>query len=425
MRQRNIFFAVLLLLGSSGLSGCASGAVPEIRGMIAQGTHVDNLDLSGLEVKDGKVKLEGWAKDRLAEKIVLVYNETEIPVALSELGIELDLGKTWEKVSLAQGSAVSAQVTVDKTKAAEVLHSKLNGLAKPAQDASYRIVNDKFVLQPGVPGKAVVVDSLLSQLDVKSAQEIPRQIQVPVVEVSPAVTTATIQALAFDAVVGEFSTQYSLQEENRAANLQEAAKALDRKVVLPGETFSFNGTVGPRTPETGYKDAYVIVNNEYVQGTGGGVCQVSSTIYNAVLLAGLPIVERVPHAVAIAYVPLGQDATVNYSNIDFKFKNNTPGIIYIRTEAKGGQLTIRLYGKKSGQTVQIEHEIKKETDFQIEKRADPDLPPGKTIQEQAGSKGYTVESWRILRDSQGKESKEYLGKDDYAPANRIIRYGVK
>lgn len=409
---------------SLALNGCVSGPVQEVRGVLPQGTQVDNLDLSGLEAKDAKLKLEQWAQDMLAEKVVLVYNKTEIPVTLSELGMRLDTDKTWEKVNSAQGKKVSAQLVFDKEKASQVLSKKLKDLGKPAQDASYSIVDDKFVVKPAVPGKTVALDAILSQLAEKSLQELPRKLQVPVVEVPPAVTTEAVEALAFDSVIGEFSTWYSVKEENRASNLQEAAKALDRKMILPGEIFSFNKIVGPRTPETGYKDAYIIVNNEYVQGTGGGVCQVSSTMYNAVLLAGLPIVERVPHAVAIAYVPLGQDATVNYPNIDFKFKNDTPGIIYIRTSAKAGQLTIRLYGKKSGRSVRLVHEIEKETDFQVEMRSDPDLPPGKTVQDQAGSKGYIVKSWRIIRDSQGNEKEEYLGKDNYAPANRIIRYGV-
>lgn len=424
MRLRYVLLAFLIIT-AFGLGGCSASGTAEIRGVLAQGTRVDDLDLSGLEAQAGKLKLEQWAKDRLAENIVLVYNETEIPVKLEELGIGINLGKTWEKVSLAQGSSTSAQVKVNTVQAAEKLQKLMSGKLKSAQDASYRIAEDKFVLQPGVPGQAVMADILRVQLEGKSWKDMPRRLQVPVVEIPPAVTTETIQALAFDAVTGEFSTRYSVLEENRAANLEEAAKALDRKLILPGEIFSFNNTVGPRTPETGYKDAYVIVNNEYVQGTGGGVCQVSSTLYNAVLLAGLPIIERMPHAVAISYVPLGQDATVNYPNIDFKFKNDTPGILYLRTVAKGGQITMKLYGKNTGRTVKLEHEVEKETDFQIEKRADPDLPPGKTVQEQAGSKGYTVKSWRILRNSQGNETKEYLGKDNYSPANRIIRYGVK
>lgn len=417
--------ALLFILLWALMSGCGRAAVPQIHGNIPAGTRVDNLDLSGLEAKEGQDKLQNWAKSKLAENLLLVYNGTEVPVSLRELGVSLDLNKTWQEVSSHQGGSTSSYWKVDKEQADAVLSQKLSQFNRPAQDAGYKIVKDKFVVQPGIPGRTVAKDTLIHEIDGHTGSEIPKRLTIPVVEVPPAVTTESVQRLGFDSVIGEFSTQYAVEDKNRSDNLQAAAKALDKKVILPGQTFSFNDTVGPRTAATGYKDAYVIVNNEYVEGIGGGVCQVSSTLYNAALLANLKIVARTPHAMAISYVPLGQDATVNYDNIDFKFQNNTGGLIYIRTETKPGRLTIRLYGKKSGKTVTLKHELVKETDFQVERRLDQDIPSGVSVQDQAGSKGYTVKSWRIVRDAQGKETEEYLGEDVYAPTNRIIRYGAK
>ncbi|MHB1653435.1 MAG: VanW family protein [Desulfitobacteriaceae bacterium] len=424
-RAKKAGLALFFILLVAYLGGCTTGRVPQVRGNIPQGTQVDDLDLSGLEPKEGQLKLQEAAKDKLAQTFHLVYNETEIPFSLKELGVDLDLPKTWERVQQHQGQVISSVLKVDKVKANQVLNQKLAEINRSAKDASYQIVENKFVIQPAEAGRVVANDAIIRQIDGHSWQQIPSRMSIPVEEVSPTVTTEAVKTLAFDSVIGEFSTKYAVQEESRSANLQAAAKALDKKIILPGETFSFNNSVGPRTVETGYKDAYIIVNNEYVQGTGGGVCQVSSTLYNVALLANLPIVERTPHTVAIAYVPLGQDATVNYPNIDFKFKNNTAGLIYIRTQTKPGLLTIQLWGKKGNKTVRLEHEVEKERDFQTERRADPTLPPGKTVQDQAGSKGYIVKSWRIIRDGQGQETKEYLGRDEYVPANKIIRYGIK
>lgn len=158
-------------------------------------------------------------------------------------------------------------------------------------------------------------------------------------------------------------------------------------------------------------------------GTGGGVCQVSSTLYNTILLANLPIVERTPHAVTVAYIPLGQDATVNYPNIDLKFSNNTSSLVYLRTEVTSGIITIKLWGKKSDKTVRLVNEVEKELDFQTERRFDPNLPLGKNIQEQAGSKGYVVKTWRVVQDAQGKVTEQLLSRDVYAAANRILKVG--
>lgn len=428
LKSKRTLAALFLVFFLTCLGGCSSGEnpgeTPQIRGNIPQGTKVDDLDLSGLEPAEGKTRLMEWSKDKLAQTILLVYNETEIPFTLQELGVEIDHSKTWEQIEKHQGKAISGVLHVDPVKANEALDNKLNSFYQPAKDASYKITADKFVIQPGSDGKAVAVDSIIHQIDGRSWQELPNRINIPVMDVSPAVTDESLKALGFDSVIGEFSTNFNVKEVNRSANLQAAAKTLDRKIIMPGEVFSFNQTVGPRSVETGYKDAYVIINNEYVQGIGGGVCQVSSTLYNAVLLANLQVLERMPHAVAIAYVPLGQDATVNYPNIDFKFKNNTQSIVYIRTEMKPGLLTICLWGKKMDKEVRLVHEVEKTINFQTIWRADPSLPIGKAIQDQAGGKGYIVKNWRVIRDNQGNETEEYLGRDIYAPAKRIIRYGT-
>ncbi|MDQ7093401.1 VanW family protein [Desulfosporosinus sp. PR] len=198
-------------------------------------------------------------------------------------------------------------------------------------------------------------------------------------------------------VIGEYSTKFDIREKNRSRNLTLAAQALNNKIIYPGNVFSFNSTVGERTLKKGYKDAYILSKNRYISAIGGGICQVSSTLYNAVLLADLPVVERVPHQVPIVYAPLGQDATVYYPRIDFKFKNNTNSPIYIRAKVQSGLLTLQIYGEKTGKIVQIKPQIIK------------------TIKGRAGSKGYVVKTWKIVKDAQGHVTKSLLSHDIYAP----------
>jgi len=392
--------------------------------IISDGTKIDDLDLSGTPLPEAAVKIENWAKDKLEETRVLLYNDTEIPVTLRDIGIEVDTQKIIEETQINPGTAQPSVLKVDSLIASQELQEKLKKFNRPAKDASYKIEKDAVVIQPGESGRTVDVESLINQIQVVPLSDVQERIVIPMVEVPPAVTTESVKALAFDAVIGEFSTNFSVKEKNRSANLTAAAKALDGKALLPGETLSFNEKVGPREPETGYKEAYIIVNGEYVQGTGGGVCQVSSTLYNAVLLSDLEIVERKPHAVVVSYVPSGQDATVNYPNIDFKFKNNTNSLVYLRTEVKPGVLTVRIMGKKTDKTVRIERQVEREIAYKTERRLDPKLRKGQVVREQAGSKGIIVNTWQIIRDGTGSETKKFLGRDWYAPTNRILRVGT-
>ncbi|HEY8910190.1 MAG TPA: cell wall-binding repeat-containing protein [Desulfosporosinus sp.] len=145
-------------------------------------------------------------------------------------------------------------------------------------------------------------------------------------------------------LIAQYSTHLDSSQVNRTENVRLAAKALNEKLLAPGERFSFNESVGERTVEAGYKEAMVIVGNAYEPGLGGGICQVSSTLYNAVSLAHLEILERHPHSLPVVYVPTGQDATVSFGILDFKFRNSTAYLL-IRSFLEGNTLTFRLYNK--------------------------------------------------------------------------------
>lgn len=427
-----IFLLGMAVLTSSGCAPSGAGVIKrapesaplEVQQTVPEGTVLDDLNLSGMNTKDAKEKIKEWAGDKLEQNLFLVYNETEIQFSLEELGIRLDFEKTWNDLWKSPGQTVSSTLDIDSVKANQVIQEKLFQFTRAAVDASYKIEKDQFVITPAVPGQAIQVDPIIQEIKGRSLIGLPKRIPVTVVDVPASVTTESLKDLAFDGIIGEFTTRFNVNDKNRTSNLQAAASKLDKFVLKPGETFSFNDTVGPRTAETGYKDAYIIINNEYVQGIGGGICQVSSTLYSAAVLANLPIIERAPHAVAVGYIPLGQDATVNYPNLDLKFRNDTGSIIYIRTEVKSGSLTVRLYGRKTGKTVRFEHQIEKETDFQTIRKMDPSLPPGTVVQDQQGSKGYVVKTWKIVKDTTGNETKQLLSQDEYAPAHKILRVGA-
>ena len=147
-------------------------------------------------------------------------------------------------------------------------------------------------------------------------------------------------------LIAQYSTQFDSTLVNRTENIRLAANALDGKLLTPGEQFSFNESVGERTAEAGYKEAMIIVGNNFTPGLGGGVCQVSSNLYNAAILADLEILERHRHSLTVDYVPPGQDATVAYPELDFKFRNSTDANLLIRSYVDGNTLLFELYEKR-------------------------------------------------------------------------------
>ncbi len=163
-------------------------------------------------------------------------------------------------------------------------------------------------------------------------------VEVQRVRVAPEKTAELLNSI--EETVGYYHT-YVSGGSGRVENVILATRALDRVLLSPGETFSFNQTVGPRTMERGYRLAPIIVGNSVVPGRGGGICQVSSTLYNAVLQAELEVVERSPHSRSVDYVPPGRDATVS-DFIDFKFKNNTNSYLMIKTSAPGSMISVSI-----------------------------------------------------------------------------------
>ncbi len=426
---------VFLLLVLLGISGCTIGQAgvwnlaPQTTPFktsqnLPKGSELDDLNLAGLSPQEAEEKIKTWAQDKLEQNLSIVYNETEVLCSYDELGITLDFQKTWENLRDNPGQKVSSILQIDSVKANQVLQDKLSQFTRAAVDATYKIENNQFVITPAVSARAIQTDTILNEIREYSFESMPKSISVAVVDIPAAVTTESLKTLAFDGVIGEYSTKFNTNDKNRSANLLAAATKMDNTVLKPGDTLSFNGTLGPRTAETGYKDAYIIINNEYVQGIGGGICQVSSTLYTAAVLANLPIVERYPHAVAVAYIPLGQDATVNYPNLDLKIRNDTQSIIYIRSEVKSGSLTVRFYGKRTSNSVRFEQQIEKETEFGTVRKIDGSLPPGTVVQDQRGSKGYVVKTWKLVKDSSGNETRQLLSRDEYAPTKRILRIGA-
>ncbi len=165
------------------------------------------------------------------------------------------------------------------------------------------------------------------------------------VKVEPAVTASLLASLTQE--IGSYAT-WLIGSWERAENIRLATEAIDNTVLLPGQVFSFNDVVGLRTAERGYKPAPIFVGEAVVPGLGGGICQVSSTLYNAVLEGSLEVVERHPHGLPVSYVPPGRDATVAYPYADFKFRNDRTTPVMIKAVTDGARMSVKIYGVPEG-----------------------------------------------------------------------------
>ena len=157
----------------------------------------------------------------------------------------------------------------------------------------------------------------------------------------PDITTEMVKDISFK--LGEYYTEFNPENESRSHNIRTACAKISQKLLLPGQVFSMDKMLGERTEKNGYRTAKVIVGNELVDGLGGGICQVTSTVYNAVLLSGLEVVERRNHSIPLSYIDMGRDATISYGYIDFKFKTTATMRLLLKPKRPEGRFMFQ-YG---------------------------------------------------------------------------------
>lgn len=216
-----------------------------------------------------------------------------------------------------------------------------NAVHKDAKDAYYTA--EPHMVYPSENGIdfAVSIDEAKSMVDTAE-----NECEIPLKVLTPSVTTNMIGKEAFPDLLGSFSTKYTASNVNRTTNLRLASNKINGYVLIPGETFSYNTVVGARTISAGYKEAAVYENGQVVQGLGGGICQISTTLYNATLFANLEMVELHNHQFVPSYVSAGRDATVVYGVKDFKFKNSRKHAIKITCSVSGGIARFEIWGVK-------------------------------------------------------------------------------
>lgn len=327
--------------------------------------------------------------------------------------------------SIENGIFTDIPVTLNKSDStpitADELYERLFALP---QDAVFEYNGNEIVIKKEVVGIDADKNILSDYVSLLNSNQ---TVKIPVTVKNPGVTAESLQAKLFNTTLASYSTTYSTSAVGRASNVALAASSINGKVLMPGDTFSYNETIGDTTIENGYKVAPVFENGKTSQGVGGGICQVSSTLYSAVLYADLKVVERRNHSLTVGYVPKGQDATVSYGSLDFKFANNTDYPIKISAVANGGTVTVSIIGTKrdTDRTVKLTHTIVSTTQPTTNETPDPNLPANARKVTSAGKNGYVVDTYKTIFENGQQISSEKITRSTYKMVPTEVLVGTK
>ena len=315
------------------------------------------------------------------------------------------------------------QIPVKEQKCKEIdLEEIYNQIHTEPQDAY--IIEEPFQVIKDIDG----VDLAITMEEAKALlNEDKEEYSIPLKITKANKTVADIGSKAFPDRLGTCTTRYDAGNINRSTNLGIATRKINEYVLQPGEVFSYNRALGPRTVQNGYKEAHVFSGGEVVDGLGGGICQISSTLYNAVLEANLEIVERHNHSFTSGYLPAGKDATVVYGAIDFRFRNSRKYPIKITASISGGVATVSIWGLKE----EVEYDVKivstilQNYPCAEEVIYDPNLRDGMRQIVKAGTDGCKSVTYKYVYSKSGQLiSKTHLSTDTYGTIKRVVRVGT-
>jgi vancomycin resistance protein YoaR len=430
---------IVLLSTLVGISGALSVVAWRFEARVEKNVLVGIVPVGGLTPEDAAKRLRIWWESVRTKTLVLkssVFGSDEPTLPVSKLGISLDDAASvkqlptddfWEtaKGVVAHDEPQTRKFDLvfrSKAGAFKALKEVVEDACDDGRPATVKYVDGDIERTPEVAGYTLDESKVLQAIEQALIDDSP--VDVPIAQAPKKVSDEDLNQITD--IVSQFSTRFPRRMASRNSNIRTAADKLDGVVLAPGEKLSFNETVGQRTIENGFKLAGVYKAGKHDLGVGGGICQVSSTLYNAVLLGDLKVVRRQNHSMPVAYLPVGRDATVNYGSIDFVFENTLPTPIAVSSSYTPGRLTFRILGKKdpsvSVKIISVGH---RSWDTGVQTVVDPTLPVGKRVVKEKGSRGHSVSTYRLVFKNGVQVAREFLGRSFYKGGVRIIAVGSR
>ena len=384
-----------------------------------------NGELLNQFVEDVRSKLPGVVVEPTYyienDKLFVTEGTDGIEVKKEELKNQIILSIVERKVAeITESFKQKIEIPTESAKASKIDMKLIKEeIYREPQNAYFE--TDPYKIYPDLDGidLAISVEDAQNVIKQEDKEEYSFDLKITEAEI----TVDDLGKEAFPYLISSFSTKYDASNRNRSTNLKIAAEKINGKVLMPGEEFSFNKIVGKRTVEAGYKDAAIYADGGVVDGLAGGICQISSTLYNSVLLANLQITERRNHSFTTSYAPAGRDATVVWGTTDFRFINSRSYPIKIEETVNNGIAEFKLYGMQE----EVEYEVRilpvrtQSIPYKTTYEEDPSLIPGQQIVKQSGHAGCKVTTYKELRLNGEVVSKEPISNDTYQPMRTIIR----
>lgn len=415
---------------------------------IVKGVFIDEVDVGGMTKEQAQEAVDAHMNNLRGRSVVIMVGENSVVTTLGYLGFHyepndnikqaLALAKSGnlikrykDKKDIEQGNVVyPLTFTYDESKIRDIVSVEASAYNVEPVNATVSRKNNEFIYTDHIPGSKVNVEETVARvknaIDNWDRQDIV--VEAVVEEDLPIYTREVVEKC--NTLLGQYTTEYADSAEGRAANLANGARLINNAVLYPGEIFSAYKYLTPFTEENGYYVAKAYLQGKVVDSIGGGACQVTTTLYNAVLYAELEVVERQPHSMTISYVDLSRDAAIAGTYKDFKFMNNTDVPILIEATTKGRRITFKIWGHETRDTKNRKVEFKTVVTSTTPPPADvvtedPTQPKTYRKVTQSAHTGYKAELYKIVYENGVEVSRTLVNKSNYAAAPRYVTVGTK
>ena len=437
--------AIIVILGISIPAYNIYSKVKSFDNSIYPGVKIQDIDVAGKSMDEAKkmvsekyqavvgnkkvnVQAQGKNYNILYSKLDAKYDTDKIVKEAFDYGKNLGIYEKYKLIKNSPQKNYKLSFTYNKKPLDDFINTIKKDVNKDPVNANITKSGSGFQVTSDSDGYKLKDEDLKNKITAAINGSIGEDtnVQADVETVKAAKTKDKLQSI--NTLISTFNTSYGpISSPGRSTNIQLATKAINGLLLMPGESFSFNGVVGERTAAKGYQSAPVDIGYSTGMGLGGGICQVSTTLYNAVLQAGIKATERLHHTIPSAYVPLGFDATVDYGNLDYQFKNTLDFPIYIEGNSDNGTETFSIYSNNSltSKTYKVVNNVYQEMQPSVSYIDDSTLPAGTTRIDQNPLVGHKVKVFLQTYQNGTMISQDLIANDTYNAVNQVIRRGTK
>lgn len=430
-----------------GIAATVRPAFAEKADTIEKGISIGNVDVGGMTEEEARSALEDYVNGLMDTTFTLQGETGSVQMTASDMGVTADTDTAVQE-ALAVGHAGSLinryktlqdlkkdnvvldmHLSVDKQATAQKLYESAEDLAVGAEDNTLKRENGSFVFVPGKEGKEIdIVNSVYAINDFLAEGWDGTSNEIDLVTETVEPRGSEEELAQVKDLLGAYSTNFASSSAGRAQNVRNGVSKADGKILYPGEEFDLAKTVSPFTQENGYELAGAYQNGTTVESFGGGICQVATTLYNAVIRAELEVTMRFNHSMMVHYVEPSMDAAIAGDYKDLRFKNNLDAPIYIEGYCSGGIIYFNIYGKETrpaNREISFESETVSTTEPKTEFNLDGSGALGSVNVVQSPHSGCIAQLWKVVKVDGVEQSREIFNKSNYQASPKIITIGTK